>query len=134
MEFLPLMRPGGCIISIATIPSGDQMQQWDLIRLPHNPTVPIYVRIPLNLMDSYRRRKARWSSVQYEYLLLEPNGKDLDSLSGWVEEGKLRPVVGSVVNFDDLEAVKKACQVVYDGQGGIGKAVISMGKSNAGVE
>ncbi|KAK1145249.1 hypothetical protein N8T08_004402 [Aspergillus melleus] len=131
MEFLPLMRPDGYIISIATLPSGNDMQNWDLLHVPHKPTIPIYVRIPLNLMDAYRRRKARRYGVQYEYLLLEPNGKDLDFLTEFVEDGRLTPVVGTVVKFDDIEAVRKACQVVYDGQGGIGKAVISMGGADA---
>lgn len=126
MEFLPLVRPDGWIISISTLPSGTAMQNWDIVQTPQNPTVPIYARIPLNLMDAYRRRKAGRFAVNYEYLLLDPNGKDLDLMTEWVEEGKVRPVVGSVVKFDDIEAVRKACQVVYDGKGGIGKAVISM--------
>jgi hypothetical protein len=62
-------------------------------------------------------------------MFLEPNGKDLDSLREWIEEGKVKSVVGTVVNLRDIEEVRRACQVVYDGKGGLGKAVIRVIKS-----
>lgn len=70
-------------------------------------------------------RAWRWG-VEYEYFFLEPNGGDLDRLAGWVEQGKVRAVVGRVVDFRDVEGVREACEEVYSGRGGIGKAVIEV--------
>jgi NADPH:quinone reductase-like Zn-dependent oxidoreductase len=58
------------------------------------------------------------------YFFLNANAEDLGALRGYVEEGKLRPVVGTVVKLRDMEKMKKACEQVYEGKGGIGKTVI----------
>jgi hypothetical protein len=62
--------------------------------------------------------------VKYEYLFLDPNGEDLDFLRRLVEQGKLTSVVGREVNFEDIDGVREASQVIYSGKGGIGKAVL----------
>jgi hypothetical protein len=56
-------------------------------------------------------------------MFLEPSGEDLDLLRGFVEGGKVRTVVGEVVDMQDIEGVRRACQVVYENWGGLGKAV-----------
>lgn len=87
-------------------------------------TVPFPVRCALNVLDRIRcLRASRWG-VKYESIFLEPNGKDLELLRGWVEEGKVRTVVGRQVHYRDLEDVRSACQVVFDARGGVGKSVI----------
>lgn len=87
-------------------------------------TVPFAIRIALNVMDRIRVMRASRYGVKYASIFLEPNATDLDLIRGWVEEGRLRTVVGTKVDFKDLEAVRQACQVVFDGSGGVGKAVI----------
>lgn len=125
MEYLCLMRKGtGCIISISTTPSGSQLQDSAVMRLPHHPTVPLIPRIALNLMESVRRFRASRYGVSYSYMFLEPSGEDLDTLRGYAEEGKLKQVVGTTVNIRDIEEVRKACEVVYSNRGGLGKTVI----------
>ncbi|CRG90853.1 hypothetical protein PISL3812_07899 [Talaromyces islandicus] len=125
MEYLCLIRPGsGGIISISTAPSGTQLQNSAVMRLPHHPTVPLPARIFLNTMDCIRKLRAWRYGVSYSYMFLEPNGEDLDKLRGYVEEGKLKQVVGTTVNIRDIAEVRKACQVVYDNRGGLGKVVI----------
>jgi hypothetical protein len=74
-------------------------------------------------------RAARYG-VKYEYMFLEPSGEDLDSLREFVEEGMVRTVVGDVVDMRDIEGVRRACQVVYSSQGGLGKVVIRVMAEN----
>jgi NADPH:quinone reductase-like Zn-dependent oxidoreductase len=125
MEYLCLMRSGsGGIISISTAPSGTQLQNSAVMRLPHHPTVPLVPRIVLNTMDYTRKLRAKRYGVSYSYMFLEPNGEDLDKLRGYIEEGKLKQVVGTTVNMQDISEVRKACQVVYNNRGGLGKVVI----------
>ncbi|RWQ95896.1 alcohol dehydrogenase [Paecilomyces variotii] len=133
MEYLCLMRPGsGCIISISTTPSGTQLQNSAVMRLPHHPTVPLVPRLALDMMDSIRKLRARRYGVSYSYMFLEPSGEDLDILRGYVEEGRLKTVVGTTANMRDIEEVRKACQVVYSNQGGLGKVIIVVDKAGNG--
>jgi NADPH:quinone reductase-like Zn-dependent oxidoreductase len=75
-------------------------------------------------MDRIRKLRAKRYGVSYSYMFLEPNGEDLDKLRGYVEEGRLKQVVGTTVNMRDIAEVRKACQIVYDNRGGLGKVVI----------
>lgn len=127
MEFLSLMTPKtSTLISIATHPSGDQLQQSSMMDRPDNPRLPLLIRLALNAMDSIKRFRAwRWS-VEYEYLFLDSSGAELAELATYVEEGKVRPVVGSRVNLRDIDKVREACSVVFKGKGGIGKTVIDI--------
>ncbi|KAF7590655.1 hypothetical protein BBP40_002546 [Aspergillus hancockii] len=127
MEYLCLMRAKTSrIVSISTLPSGNQLQDSALMRLPHHPTIPMAYRLGLNVVDATRKLRARRYGVEYSYMFLEPSGKDLDLLREYVEEGKLKTVVGNTVDMSDIEAVRNACQVVYSNQGGLGKVVIKI--------
>lgn len=98
------------------------------MRLPHHPTVPLVPKMALNLMDSVRRFRASRYGVSYSYMFLDPSGEDLDRLWGFIEEGKLKQVVGTTVDLRDIEEVRKACEVVYSNRGGLGKTVIRVGE------
>jgi hypothetical protein len=50
----------------------------------------------------------------------------LETLVGWLVEGKVRPVIGRVVGWEDLEGVRTLCQFIYDRKGGVGKYVIDL--------
>lgn len=127
MELLCLMRPGSSrIISVSTLPSGNQLQASPLLELAPRPTIPFPIRMGLNLLDQVRKFRARRYKTEYSYLFLKATGKDLDELRQYIEDGRLRTVVGTVVDIRDTEAVQKACEVVYSGQGGLGKLVISI--------
>jgi hypothetical protein len=129
MAYLSLMRPEtGTIVTISILTSGDVLQNSSLMRLSPDPkdkvTVPFPMRFVLNVMDRIRvARASRWK-VNYISIFLEPNAKDLDLVRGWVEEGKVRTVVGTKAHYKDVGTVREACQKVFDGKGGVGKAVI----------
>lgn len=132
MEYLCLMRPKTSrIVSISTLPSGTLLQNSSVMRLPDRPTLPFAYKAVLNVLDATRRLRARRYGVEYSYMFLEPSGNDLDTLRGYIEEGKLKTVVGTTANLRDIEEVRKACQVVYGGQGGLGKVVIRVADSDS---
>ncbi|KAJ5279367.1 hypothetical protein N7478_004739 [Penicillium angulare] len=127
MQYLCLMKPkSGHIVSVSTTPSAEVMQNSSLMRMDNKPTIPIPVRIVLNLMDSVRNFRASRYGVRYEYMILESSGTCLDELRSYVEEGKVKTVVGSTAELRDLDAVRKGCQVIFDGAGGLGKFVIKV--------
>ncbi|EXF85475.1 hypothetical protein CFIO01_08983 [Colletotrichum fioriniae PJ7] len=127
MSFLHLMTPStGLIVSIATQPSGTQLQQSSVMKRPDNPRLPWFARMVLNMVDSYRKARARRWGVKYEYLFLDPNAKDLETLALHAEKGDVLPVIGCKVDFKDIDSVREACTTVYNGKGGLGKTVFTM--------
>ncbi|KAF4768644.1 hypothetical protein N7455_000102 [Penicillium solitum] len=128
MEYLPLMRPKGAIVTVTILTSGDVLQNSSVMRRSPDKqdkaTVPFAIRIGLNVMDRIRVARASRYGVKYSSIFLEPNAIDLDSIRQWVEAGKLKTIVGTKADFRDIQAVRKACQVVFDGRGGVGKSVI----------
>ncbi|KAJ5520455.1 hypothetical protein N7463_000908 [Penicillium fimorum] len=130
MEYLCLIKPkSGCILSVATMPSGNQLQESSMMDLPDRPRIPIALRMVLNAFDCVRKLRAWRYGVEYSYMFLESSGQDLDELRRYVEEHRLRTVVGHTVELSDLEAVRAACQIVYSGKGGFGKVVVKVANS-----
>lgn len=127
MQFLPLLvRSTGMVVSISTKPSAATLQASSVMKRPDNPRIPFYGRIFLDLGDSINKLRAYYYGVEYKYWFLAPNAKDLDTLRGYVEEGKLLPVVGARVDMMDIDQVREVCQVIYNGKGGLGKTVIEV--------
>ena len=93
---------------------------------PDNPRIPLFGRMYLDAGDTLRKLRARRWGVTYMYWFLDPNAEDLDTITGYVEEGKLLPVVGARVDMRDIKKVREACQLTYDGKGGLGKTVFEV--------
>ncbi|KAJ5217605.1 Polyketide synthase enoylreductase [Penicillium citrinum] len=128
MDYLSLVREKGAIITVSILTSGDVLQNSSVMRRSPDKQdkaiVPFPIRIALNIMDRIRVMRASRYGVKYASIFLEPNAVDLDSIRGWVEDGKLKTVVGTKVEFRDIQAIRDACQVVFDGKGGVGKSVV----------
>lgn len=124
------MKPkSGRIVSVATMPSGNQLQESSINDLPNKQNIPIALRMALNTFDCVRKLRAWRYGVEYSYMFLESTGQDLDELRNHVEEHRLRTVVGNTVELSDIEAVRSACQIVYSGKGGLGKVVVKVASS-----
>ncbi|UPK96288.1 hypothetical protein LCI18_007223 [Fusarium solani-melongenae] len=127
MQFLSLMVPStSMIVSISTKPSAATLQESSVMQRPDNPRIPLFGRMYLDAGDTLRKLRARRWGVTYMYWFLDPNAEDLDTLTGYVEEGKLLPVVGARVDMRDIKKVREACQLTYDGTGGPGKTVFEV--------
>lgn len=72
-----------------------------------------------------RLRARRWG-VEYQYMFLDTIGEELDEITRIVEEGLLKPVIGSRADLRDIESVRKVTGMVYAGKGGLGKSVIKV--------
>jgi NADPH:quinone reductase-like Zn-dependent oxidoreductase len=116
---LSVMKKGGVTVSISLPPPGTDFKK-------KNPALPTYIEYILNVVDWVIRTYTGWFGVSYKGLVMVGNSKDLERLSGWVEQGKLKPIVGSVVKLSDIEGVRKGCQQLLDGKGGVGKFVVEI--------
>lgn len=126
-EFMPLLVKGsGMVVSISTAPSGATLQNSSIMDTPEKPRLPIVARVFLDATDQVRKLKARYYGVEYKYIFMDPNGKDLALLKYAAEEGKLRPVVGLRVDLGDIGKVREACWQTYKGKGGLGKTVFEV--------
>ncbi len=116
---LQVVKKGGFIVSISMVPDGTTFKK-------KNPGMPTYLEYGLNLADWVFRTYVWWFGVGYEYLLMEGKAEDLERFSKWIEEGKVKPIIGNVVKLSDIEGVKKGCQQILDGKGGVGKFVVEI--------
>jgi NADPH:quinone reductase-like Zn-dependent oxidoreductase len=81
----------------------------------------------LGLVQLWYGWKLWGTKVKYEFLSADTNDRgDLDGLAELVREGKIKPVVGKVVDLDDINGVRQGCTEVFTGKGGIGKFVIAI--------
>lgn len=127
-DFLHLMVPKtSSIVSISTVPSATTMQNSQSMREhPDKPTVPFAAKLFLNGTDALLRFRAGRYGVDYKYIFMDPIGSELEELKGFVEQGKLKPVVGQTVDFHDLAKVKEAATATFSGKGVMGKTVFEV--------
>lgn len=126
MALIPIMKKDSFIVSIATSPSGTHLQTASVMHGEYSPSVPLAARLFLDAADAYRRWKASRSGITYMYMFLEPSRKDLDLITKWVEEDKVRPIIGAAVQMNDMKRTIEALDIVFRGKGGIGKTVIEV--------
>jgi NADPH:quinone reductase-like Zn-dependent oxidoreductase len=118
MGYLPVLKKGGLLLTITGKEGWMLKDDW-----PEIGTWLVWVADVLDWW--YKWRAGRWG-VRYENVFVRPNGADLDVLAGWLVEGKAKPVIGRVVEWEDLEGVKALCQLIHDRKGGVGKYVIDL--------
>lgn len=116
---LPLLKKGGFIASVSTVPNGTVFRKVYT-------AMPGWMEYMLNFLDWFYHSWTSFRGVQYEYLLLKGNRADLQTLAKAVEQGKMKPVVGERVKLSDLDAVKDGCTKINEGKGGVGKFVIEI--------
>lgn len=127
MQFLSVMVPStSSIVSISTMPSGTQLGQYAVQRPEDKPQIPWVASAGLNVLDRVSKMRAQRWGVDYQYMFLQPNGKDLAEIGQYAEKGLLRPVVGSRASLKKIEEVREVTMTVYKGKGGLGKTVIDV--------
>jgi NADPH:quinone reductase-like Zn-dependent oxidoreductase len=62
--------------------------------------------------------------VRFDSVLQKPGPNGIRSIAKWVDEGKLKPVVGKTVKLEDIDAVREVCTQIASGKGGLGKTVV----------
>ena len=91
-----------------------------------SPEIPLVVEKVLDFLDAIVRWWVGRYQVKYDSVLMKSNGSDLERIKVWVEEGKIKPVVGKVLKFANLEGIREECTRMMKGKGGVGKVVIDI--------
>jgi NADPH:quinone reductase-like Zn-dependent oxidoreductase len=116
---LPLMKEGGIITPIIGFAFGPDLKR----KAPHIPTFIVWI---LNFIGAIFQWRASRYGVELRPHFMEESAKDLDRLTGWIEKGKIKTIVGRVTKFEDIDAVREGCWEVYNGKGGTGKFVVEI--------
>jgi NADPH:quinone reductase-like Zn-dependent oxidoreductase len=116
---LPLMKKGGVITPIIGFAFGPDLKR----KAPHIPTFIVWI---LNFIGVVFQWRARRYGVELRPHFMKESAEDLERLSGWIEQGKIKTLVGRLANFEDIDGVRVGCWEVYNGKGGMGKFVVDI--------
>jgi NADPH:quinone reductase-like Zn-dependent oxidoreductase len=109
------VRRGGTVVGIGGLPDGAFAREW----------LPAWVRPGLWLMTARRRRAAARAGVRFAYLFMRPDGAELAELAGWIDAGKLRPLLHGTYDFTP-DGVREAFRELEGGRAR-GKIVVRVG-------
>jgi len=62
--------------------------------------------------------------VRFDSVLQRPSPEGITRIAKWIDEGKLKPVVGKTVKLEDIEALREVCTQIASGKGRFGKTVV----------
>jgi NADPH:quinone reductase-like Zn-dependent oxidoreductase len=77
------VRRGGVVVGIGGMPDEAFAREW----------LPAWARPAIWLVTRKRRRAAARAGARFVYLFMRPDGAQLAELAGWIDEGKLRPLL-----------------------------------------
>ena len=87
-------KRGGVVVGIGGLPDGAFARAW----------LPAWVRPGLWLLTGKRRRAAAAAGVRFTYLFMRPDGAELAELAGWIDAGKLRPLLHATFPLAEVQA------------------------------
>ncbi|WP_445430361.1 NADP-dependent oxidoreductase [Chryseobacterium indoltheticum] len=108
-----VIKPGGKIVSISGPPTPIFAEEHRL---------PWYVKLATRFLSSKIRKRAKKQNVNYSFLFMTANGKQLSEITHLIENGKIKPVIDKVFAF---EKTNDALQYIESGRAK-GKVVIKM--------
>jgi len=108
-----VIKPGGKIVSISGPPTPVFAEEHRL---------PWYVKLATRFLSSKIRKRAKKQNVNYSFLFMTANGKQLSEITHLIETGKIKPVIDKVFAF---EKTNDALQYIESGRAK-GKVVIKM--------
>lgn len=108
-----VIKPGGKIVSISGPPTQVFAREHRL---------PWYVKLATRFLSSKIRKRAKKQNVNYSFLFMTANGKQLSEITHLIESGKIKPVIDKVFAF---EKTNDALQYIESGRAK-GKVVIKM--------
>lgn len=108
-----VVKSQGKIISISGPPTPVFAEEFNL---------PWYVKFATKLLSSKVRKRAKKQNVNYSFLFMKADGKQLTEITKLIESGKIQPVIDKVFAFENTN---DAVRYVESGRAK-GKVVIKM--------
>jgi NADPH:quinone reductase-like Zn-dependent oxidoreductase len=92
-EALTLVKQGGIVVGIGGLPDMPFARKH----------LPAMMRPAVWMATLPRRRAAARAGVRFEYLFMRPDGAQLAELAGWIDEGRLRPIIHRTYPLDQVK-------------------------------
>jgi alcohol dehydrogenase len=83
LEALRLVKRGGIVVGIGGLPDAAFAKKF----------LPAFARPAIWLMTGKRRRAAAKAGTRFAYLFMRPDAAELAELAGWIDAGRMRPVL-----------------------------------------
>jgi alcohol dehydrogenase len=92
LDSLAAVKPGGVVVGVGGLPDGAFAREW----------LPSFARPAIWLATLRRRRAAARAGARFVYLFMRPDGAQLGELAGWIDAGKLKPILHKTFPFDEF--------------------------------
>jgi alcohol dehydrogenase len=112
-QSLPVLKPGGKLISISGPPDPDFAKEIGSTWI---------MRLAIRLLSYRIRKRAKRHRVGYSFLFMKPSGDQLREIGSLIDSGIIRPVVDRVFPF---ESTKEALAYVEKGRAK-GKVIVKV--------
>jgi alcohol dehydrogenase len=83
IEALSLVKRGGSVVGIGGLPDAAFAEQF----------LPAFARPAIWVMTGRRRRAAARAGARFAYWFMRPDAAQLAELAGWIDGGRLRPII-----------------------------------------
>ncbi len=110
---LKILKPGGTLVSLTGPPTPEFAKKIGLGR---------HLQLLMNLLSMSVRRKAKKLNVNFKFLFMRAEGKQLNEITSLIEAGKIRPIIDRVFLF---EQTNEAMSYVETGRSK-GKVVVKV--------
>lgn len=91
------------------------------------PELPFWLLLAINIYHYYHRFRIGYlGGVQWDAVLQKTTKRDLEKIALWIEERKLKAVVGKVLKLEDVDELRETCVQILSGKGGLGKVVVEI--------
>lgn len=112
---LQILKSGGKLVTIAGVPT---------TKLAKERNLNFFRKLVIKLISLSMVKKARLHKVSYQFLLMNPDGNQLQKLTKLIEDNKVKPIIDRTFEFDQIETALK-----YSDQGhNVGKVILTMKK------
>lgn len=88
---LKILKPGGTLISLTGPPTAELAKKLGLAW---------YIQLIMNFLSLSVRRKEKKLNVNFRFLFMRAEGKQLSEITSLIEAGKIRPVIDKVFPFE----------------------------------
>lgn len=88
-----ILKQGGTLVSLTGPPTPEFAKEIGLAW---------YLQMLINLLSLSVRRKAKKLNVNFKFLFMRADGKQLSEITSLIEAGKIRPIIDKVFPFDQI--------------------------------
>jgi NADPH:quinone reductase-like Zn-dependent oxidoreductase len=88
---LKILKQGGTLVSLTGPPTAEFAKEIGL---------GWHLQMLTNLLSFSTRRKAKKLNVNFKFLFMKPEGKQLSEITALIEAGKIHPIIDKVFPFE----------------------------------